>query len=294
MIERIHNEYKATFNALPILVKAPGRINLIGEHTDYNNGFVLPAAIDKAIYFAMGHQPGQEEINIQSGNYKDRLVFNAAIETNGNVPTWGSYFKALLQLLNERGHDVRGINCIFGGDIPIGAGLSSSAALCCGFIYGLSKVLDFSITKSEIALIAQEAEHRIGLNCGLMDQYAVLFGMENQAFCLDCRNLEFNYLPIELQDHSLVLINSKIEHNLAIDSAYNDRRSACEAVVKYIAKDRPEIQSLRDISLEELSSYKEQLDPVHFNRAWFVLEENQRVMDTVKALQENNLSAFYE
>lgn len=282
MIRTIEQQYQAQFQSAPILIKAPGRINLIGEHTDYNNGFVMPAAIDKAMYFAMGKTRDRTAIQILSASY-DQLV-TIEEEQKEQLPSWAKYLEAILAILKEQGHQIEGINCVFGGDIPIGAGLSSSAALCCGFIYGISTLFDLKMSRPEIALIAQQAEHRIGLNCGLMDQYAVLFGKENLVFCLDCKSLGFDYFPLALERHSLVLIDSKIEHELE-GSPYNDRRESCERVVAYIAQTNAEVQSLRDVTIAILQAHQEGLDPLDFQRAEFVLRENERVMSMIKALE---------
>ena len=285
MIQEIKQAYIAKYNQKPLLIKAPGRINLIGEHTDYNNGFVMPAAIDKAIYFAIGKEEGRTETLIQAINYKEILSFGK--EQESTTPSWGNYFRAILEILKEKGHDVEGINCIFGGDIPIGAGLSSSAALCCGFIYGISELFNLGILRTEIALLGQQAEHRIGLNCGLMDQYAVLFGKEKQVFRLDCNTLEFEYFPFQPEGYSLVLINSKIEHQLAEGSGYNERRASCERVVAHLAQEDSSIESLRDVNFEMLQKAQVDLDSIDYQRANYVLEENQRVEKMMTALQNH-------
>ena len=287
MIQEIQKKYLEQFGQQPVLVKAPGRINLIGEHTDYNNGFVMPASIDKAMYFAIGRTEGRQTNQIQATNYNEVIVLKPGAEQR--LPSWSNYLKAIFQILKERGIEVAGINCIFGGDIPIGAGLSSSAALCCGFVFGISTLLDLSISREEIALIAQEAEHRIGLNCGLMDQYAVLFGKEHHVFRLDCKNLEIQYFPMRLESHSLILINSNIEHQLE-GSPYNDRRQSCERVVKIIASKYPEVETLREVTLEKLNDFKNEVCTKDYIRAKYVLEENDRVRQMMKALQKRNLS----
>lgn len=281
MIEEIQEKYKAQFQGEAILIKAPGRINLIGEHTDYNKGLVMPAAIDKAMYFAFGKRKDQQEVFIQSVNYGEWITLGK--KEAREIPSWARYLEAILVILRERGEKVQGINCVFGGDIPIGAGLSSSAALCCGFIYGLASLLDLQFSRREIALIAQEAEHRIGLHCGLMDQYAVLFGKKEQVFCLDCENLELQYFPIHLEQHSLVLINSKIEHELE-GSPYNDRRRSCEQVVETIATKYPGLGSLRAVTMTMLREFETSIAPLDFQRAKYVLEENERVRQMMKAL----------
>ncbi len=287
MIEEIKQKYKNEYGEVPLLIKAPGRINLIGEHTDYNNGFVMPASIDKAMYFAIGKTAGQKSIQVQAANYNEVITLGNG--RSDKDPSWSNYLKAIVQILKERGLELEGINCIFGGDIPIGAGLSSSAALCCGFIFGISTLLKIKISKEEIAIIAQEAEHRIGLNCGLMDQYAVLFGKKDHVFRLDCKNLEYQYFPMQLKSHSLILIDSKIEHQLE-GTPYNDRRESCERVVKIIASKYPEIKSLRDVTIEKLNEFENEINALDFIRAKYVLDENNRVRQMMVALKEEKLS----
>jgi len=286
MVKKIQETYKAQFEGEPLLVRAPGRINLIGEHTDYNNGFVMPAAIDKAMYFAIGKNPVQQTIQIKAMDYNELVVLNA--DERETLPSWARYFQAIIDILLEKGHDLSGVNCLFASDIPIGAGLSSSAALCCGFIFGLSELLDLNFSRREIALIGQSAEHRIGLNCGLMDQYAVLFGKKDQVFRLDCQDLAIDYFPMQLRDYSIVLIDSKIEHQLE-GSPYNDRRESCERVVGIIAKTYPAARTLRDVSRAQLDASKAEIDPLDYQRANYVLEENNRVRRMMEALNQGAL-----
>ena len=271
-----------------LLIEAPGRINLIGEHTDYNDGFVLPAAIDKHIYFAFGRVE-EAQITIRSINYDDQLRFEATGEAPAEVPAWGRYLFTATQELRERGYDVPPFTCVFGGDIPLGAGMSSSAALCCGFIYGLSELYDLAISREDNALIAQATEHRIGLQCGLMDQYAVLFGQNNRVLFLDCESLHYEHFPLELGDYTLVLINSMIKHEFAAESGYNERRASCERVVATVQAEHPDAKTLRQVSREQLNGYQDQLSAEDYRRAHYVLDENQRVLDTVQALQAGDV-----
>lgn len=284
----IHNKVKSYFedNYLknPILIKAPGRINLIGEHTDYNQGLVLPASIEKGIYFAVS---GNEENNIQIESFltqPEKIVFQLNGEHKVFESFWGNYFKAIIEILIAKNYPLKGMNCVFGGDIPIGSGLSSSAALCCGFIYAITQVSDKEISREDIALIAQEAEHKIGLNCGLMDQYAVLFGKKGNAFFLDCNDLSHKYIPINLDGYSWVLINSNIKHNLAVDSEYNKRRVSCENIVKQVQAYRPQVKSLRDISKDDLVKVKNKASEIDIQRAKYIIEENERVLQMMQEL----------
>jgi len=283
-----HNKVKSYFedNYLknPILIKAPGRINLIGEHTDYNQGLVLPASIEKGISFAVS---GNKENNIQIESFltqPEKIVFQLNGEHKAFESFWGNYFKAIIEILIAKNYPLKGMNCVFGGDIPIGSGLSSSAALCCGFIYAITQVSDKEISREDIALIAQAAEHKIGLNCGLMDQYAVLFGKKGNAFFLDCNDLSHKYIPINLDGYSWVLINSNIKHNLAVDSEYNKRRVSCENIVKQVQAYRPQVKSLRDISKDDLVKVKNKVNEIDIQRAKYIIEENDRVLQMMQEL----------
>ena len=273
-----------------LLVQAPGRINLIGEHTDYNDGFVLPAAINKYLYFAFGPATGGQ-VAIRSLSYDEELRF--ALDSPGNanpaVSAWGQYLSTAVALLQERNYTLRPFRVTFGGNIPPGAGMSSSAALCCGFIYGLSELFDLKIARPEIALLAQATEHRIGIQCGLMDQYAVLFGQPDRVLFLDCESLQYQHFPLDLGDYTLVLINSMVKHELAAESGYNDRRASCERVVSVIQRDHPAVKTLRHVRPEQLDVYRAALSAEDYRRARYVLSENQRVHDTVAALQRGDV-----
>jgi len=271
------------------VIKAPGRINLIGEHTDYNQGLVLPASIEKGIYFAVSNND-LAIIQIETFlTQPEKIIFQLNGSHNNFKSFWGNYFKAIIEILVSKNYPLKGMDCVFGGDIPIGSGLSSSAALCCGFIYALTKISGKKISKEEIALIAQEAEHKIGLNCGLMDQYAVLFGKKGNAFFLDCKDLSHSYVPINLDGYSWVLINSNIKHNLAVDSEYNRRRISCENIVKEVQILKKDVKSLRDVTMEDLVKVSAVSNPIDVKRAKYVIEENDRVRYMMKELSQGNV-----
>ena len=273
-----------------LLIQAPGRINLIGEHTDYNDGFVLPAAVDKYLYFAFGTSANRQA-TVYSLNYHEALHFALSSPSSDQEGSaWGQYLVTAVRVLQEKRYEVHPFNVAFGGDIPLGAGMSSSAALCCGFIYGLSELFDLRIPREEIALLAQATEHRIGIQCGLMDQYAVLFGQADQVLFLDCESLAYQHFPLTLGDYTLVLINSMVKHELAAESGYNDRRASCERVVSIIQRDHPGVSTLRHVTPEQLSDYRTTLSADDYQRARYVLRENQRVQDTVRALQQGDIS----
>ncbi len=269
-------------------MRAPGRINLIGEHTDYNEGFVLPAAINKYVYLSLRTRT-DATVAVRSVNFSETLRFDIGGTLPTNTSAWGQYVFNVVQVLHER-YAIGGLEIAFGGDIPLGAGMSSSAALCCGLVYGLSELFGLDISRPEIALMAQATEHRIGINCGLMDQYAVLFGQYDRALLLDCQNLQYDHFPLELGEYALVLINSMVEHELAAESGYNDRRRACERVVARIQEDDPKVKSLRAVSQTTLEAYRSALPSEDYQRARYVLHENERVLQSVAALQDRDVS----
>lgn len=287
MIETMLRTFQEQYNMAPELnVKAPGRINIIGDHTDYNLGFVLPAAIDKYTYFVSARNNTQR-ISITSVDFEQTHAFDIGISqiTSGS---WQKYIEAITLVLREQGYTFDGYNMLLAGNIPIGAGLSSSASLTCGIIFSINELFDLGISKVEIALLAQEAEVRIGLNCGLMDQYAVLQSKKNHCLFLDCQSLAFDFLPADFKDCSIVLINSNIKHDLA-ESEYNHRRQDVENTLVKLQRFNLGIQSPRDVSFDLLNEAKESLDATGVNRLSFVLEENQRVLDTCKALKAGDM-----
>jgi len=290
-LSEIESSFIKKYNNKPILIKAPGRINLIGEHTDYNLGYVLPASIEKGIYFA-AQRNNSNIITVETFfNQPEQISFNIDGSHSIYKAGWGNYFKAIIEILLEQDCKLVGFACVFGGDIPIGSGLSSSAALCCGFIHAVAELSGLEISKQEIALIAQKAEHKIGLNCGLMDQYAVLFGKKGNALFLDCKDLSHAYVPINLEGYSWVLINSNIKHNLAVDSEYNKRRNSCELVVSKVAEFKKNAHSLRDLTREDLEKVKSQVSPTDYKRAKYVLDENARVLKMMDALRKGDAKA---
>jgi galactokinase len=287
--DQITDYFIRHYRTQPLVIKAPGRINLIGEHTDYNQGLVLPASIEKGIYFAVSNND-LAIIQIETFlTQPEKIIFQLNGSHDNFKSFWGNYFKAIIEILVAKNYPLKGMDCVFGGDIPIGSGLSSSAALCCGFIYALTKISGTKISREEIALIAQEAEHKIGLNCGLMDQYAVLFGKKGNAFFLDCKDLSHSYVPINLDGYSWVLINSNIKHNLAVDSEYNRRRISCENIVKEVQILKKVVKSLRDVTMEDLVKVSAVSNPIDVKRAKYVIEENDRVRHMMKELSQGNV-----
>jgi galactokinase len=279
--------FEQHYGAAPeLLVRAPGRINLIGEHTDYNDGLVLPAAIDREIRFAL-RLNGTDRIRLMATDLKDTYeVAVADIKPLGGGH-WANYQLGVVAGLLRAGVQVPGFDCAFGGDVPNGAGLSSSAAVECGIAWGLCELLHADLDRMKLAHIAQTAEHEYAkVMCGLMDQFASLFGRAGHVVELDCRSLEYSYFPFDTDDCRVVLCNSGVKHALA-DSEYNTRRHECARGVEILQQHNPAIKSLRDATLEEIEAAKDELGEVITRRCRYVVEENQRVRDFTKQLAEH-------
>lgn len=264
---------------------SPGRINLIGEHTDYNGGFVFPGAIDKGIMCEI-RPNGTNKVMAYSIDLKDRVEFDIDDE-KGPKASWARYLYGIAQEMKKRGVDVKGFNTAFAGDVPLGAGLSSSAALESCYAYALNDLFgENKVSKWDMVLAGQATEHNYcGVNCGIMDQFASVFGMEGKLMRLDCRSREFEYFPFDPKGYRLVLVDSVVKHELA-SSAYNDRRKSCENVVAALQKKYPEktIETLRDADWDMLNAVKDEVSEEDMKRATFVLGEKDRVLAVCDAL----------
>ena len=272
------------FEAAPtLLVRAPGRLNLIGEHTDYNDGLVLPGAIAQAVSFAL-RLNGTDKIRLRALDFK--AEYEVAVADIAPLPHghWANYQLGVVAGLLQRGAAVPGFDCAFGGDIPAGAGLSSSAAVECGVAWGLNQLLNLGFDSMALAHVAQQAEHEYaGVMCGLMDQFASVFGRAGHVVRLDCRSLDYAYFPLDTTRSRLVLCNSGVKHSLA-DSEYNKRRQECAEGVRILAQHNPALKSLRDATLPEIEAAKTELGDVIERRCRYVVEENARVETATKDL----------
>ena len=268
---------------------SPGRINLIGEHTDYNGGFVFPGAVDKGI-MAEVRPNGTDTVMAYSIDLKDRVEFKVT-DPEGPRATWARFIYGMVREFQALGVDVKGFNIAFAGDVPLGAGMSSSAALESCFGCALNDLFaDNKISKWDIVLAGQATEHKyIGVNCGIMDQFASVFGEEGKLMRLDCRSREFEYFPFHPQGYKLVLLNSKVKHEL-VGSPYNDRRKSCENVVEALGKHFPEkkFETLRDAEMNELEAVKAEVSAEEYQRAHFVLGEKERVLTVCDALEKDD------
>ena len=280
--------FEKTFGNSPQkIVVSPGRINIIGEHIDYNDGYVLPAAIDKVICFAI------EKTNSASSTIV-AIDLDESFEINVESPIilsetiWTNYFRGVLQQLQNKGLAIGNFNCVFSSTIPIGSGLFSSAALECGFLYGLNEVFQLDIKPVDIALMGQSAEHWVGINCGIMDQFSSVMGKENQVIKIDCRTLEYEYHNANFSDYSLVLFDSNVKHSL-FSSAYNQRRQECEQGLAILTAHFPEVSSFRDCTEAQILSIKDKMTENVFKRSHYAIKEIKRVTLACEALDQGDI-----
>ncbi|WP_395064197.1 galactokinase [Flavobacterium sp.] len=265
---------------------SPGRINIIGEHVDYNDGFVLPAAINKYICFAISKNTNTE-CAIIAKDLNEAYKFDLKEDLKPIDKMWVNYILGVLHQLKNKGLH-QGFNIVFSSTIPMGAGLSSSAALECGIGYALNKLYDLGLTKEEIAVIGQKSEHTfVGVNCGIMDQFASVFGKKNKVIKLDCNTLEYEYHKADFKKYSLLLLDSNVKHT-HLTSGYNDRRNEVEQGLAIIKEHFPEVKTFRNCTEEIILELKEQLGEIIFKRCHFVVKEIQRVQDAVASLQQSD------
>ena len=271
-----------------LLIDSPGRINIIGEHTDYNNGFVLPTAIDKKIRFMFKKNGSDTECNLYSANFDTSYTFSLEDVSPGDQQ-WANYILGVIHGIQQRSDKLRGFDCVLDSDIPVGSGISSSAALECGLGFGVNELFNCGLDRVTITEIGQKAEHDyVGTKCGIMDQFASVMSKEGNVILLDCQSLEYQYVPIQIKPYKILLLNTNVSHNLA-DGEYNKRRAQCEGGVAIIKAKYPEVNSLRDVSPEMLSEFKNEMEEVVYNRCSYVVDEKVRVLDTVDALRNNDL-----
>ncbi len=273
-----------------VIVRSPGRVNLIGEHTDYNEGFVLPASIDRALIFVVSAR-NDGLCCFYAADLKDE--FSVALTSIERTQKgWPNYLLGVIEELKKMGLSIPGCDVVFGGDIPIGAGMSSSAAVECGFAFALNQLFNFGISSMELVKLGQRCENNfVGLNCGIMDQFVNIFGEDRKVLKIDCRSLAFEYFPFERDDLALVLCETEAKRSLA-SSEYNIRRRQCETGVGILQKHKREIRSLRDVSPELLNEHRNEMEPIIFQRCAYVVGENQRVLQACEDLHRNDFRAF--
>lgn len=291
LVNQVKDTFLRVFNSEPqIVVKSPGRINVIGEHTDYNNGFVLPAAIDKGVYIGISSRD-DNNIELYSVDYNEKYNTDTTTLTFG-PELWTNYILGVTRILKQKFDGIKGYNLVVVGDVPLGSGLSSSAALTCATSFALSKLFDLNLSKLDIAKVGQQTEHEaVGVRCGIMDQFASVFGQDNSLIKLDCRSLEYEYIPIELDGYEILLLNTNVKHSLA-SSAYNKRREACEAAVALVKEKYPQVESLRDVSIAQLDELVKDVSAEYYQKSKFVVEENERLLKATEALKANDIDSL--
>ncbi|WP_299045928.1 galactokinase [uncultured Polaribacter sp.] len=286
LIKEVQEKYKKIFNVNPLLVFSPGRINIIGEHTDYNGGFVFPAAVNKGITAAV-EKSITGNCTAIALDLESTVKFDLDNLKPSKEGSWENYVFGVVAEIQNRNKVVGDFNIVFKGDIPGGAGMSSSAALENSVVFGLNELFDLGLTKKEMILISQKAEHNyVGVKCGIMDQYASMFGIENNALLLDCRTIESVPYKINFKEYQLLLINTNVKHSLS-DSAYNDRRSVCENIAALL-----NVETLRDATENDLEKIIDKVTPENYQKALYVIQEIARTQKAAKAIQQNDLETL--
>lgn len=287
--QNVTSRFREKYQAAPVLFFSPGRINLLGEHVDYNDGYVMPAAINMGVYYAIAPN-STATINFYSIDFDESFSAPVTgVQKNGG---WKNYVLGVVDQFLKLGKDLTGFDCVFAGDIPVGAGMSSSAAVEAGLAFALNDVFGFGMNRKELALLCQRAEHTYpGVQCGIMDMYASLNGKKDHVLLLDCRNITHDYFPLQLDGYRIVLLNSKVHHSLA-SGEYNVRRQYCEEGMSVLKKELS-IQSFRDIDdAADLLRCKDLLRPEVFACCKYVVEEIGRTQKGAALLQQNDLAGF--
>ena len=285
-IEQLKDTFKQRFGNEGVVYTSPGRINLIGEHTDYNGGFVFPGAIDKGIYACI-RLNGTNKVRAYSIDKEEYCEFGMNEEDHPHLH-WANYIFGVCREIIKRGYQLEGFDAVFYGDVPIGAGMSSSAALESTIAFALNDMLNLGIDKFELARIGQATEHNYcGVKCGIMDQFASLFGKKGHLMRLNCATMEFEYFPFNPQGYKVVLLDTVVKHTLA-SSAYNRRRESCENACAHIAAKHPEVKYLSDATMAMLNEIDVEIPAEDYMRAEYVIGEKQRVLDVCDALEKGD------
>jgi galactokinase len=291
LIKSTKDFFQNTFKSVADkVVLSPGRINIIGEHIDYNDGYVLPAAIDKIICFAF-EKNNTNSANIYAIDLNESVEIDVSKEAVLSEVVWTNYLRGVLFQLKLKGYNVGGFNCVFSSNIPTGSGLSSSAALECGFLYGINDMFNLGIKPIDIALMGQKAEHWVGINCGIMDQFSSVMGLENKVIKIDCRTLDYTYHDANFIDYSLILFDSNVKHSL-FTSEYNNRRIECNEGLSIIKENYPEIESFRDCSVQQVLDLEAKMSANVFKRSLYAVKEIKRVIQACEALDKGDIKTL--
>ncbi len=282
----IEEKFKSLFGNDYMVYTSPGRVNLIGEHTDYNGGFVFPGAIDKGIY-AVINPNGTDKVRAYSLDYNQQTEFGMN-EEDAPQESWARYIFGVCREMKKRGFEPKGFDTVFVGDVPLGAGMSSSAALESTFANALNEIFNLNIDRFELARIGQSTEHNYcGVKCGIMDQFASVFGKKGHLMRLNCATMEFEYFPFNPEGYKVVLLDTVVKHELA-SSAYNKRRESCENACAHIKANHPEVNFLSDATMAMLDEVKAEISEEDYMRAVYVIGEKQRVLDVCAALEKGD------
>jgi len=291
LIDKVLKTFRDLYKEEPIVTRSPGRVNIIGEHLDYNDGFVLPAAIDKAIYVGISKR-NDDQIHLHSVDYNEN--YQVSLAEIKPTKTWATYILGITDQLIKRGHELTGFNVVLDGDVPVGAGLSSSAAVECATVFGLNELFSLGLDKMEMVKIAQKAEQTFaGVMVGIMDMFASMFGKKDHVIKLDCRSLEYEYKPLKLEGYKIVLFNTNVKHSLS-SSEYNTRRKQCEQGVAWVKEYHPSVIALRDVDMDMLNKYVLPKDEIIYKRCKYVVEEIERLLTGSDDLERGDIQGLGE
>ena len=286
LINEVREAFIEHFEEDPILIFSPGRINIIGEHTDYNDGFVFPAAIDKGIVAGI-YRSNSVSCKAIALDLKSTFEFELNKLSPCEEGSWKNYLLGVVAEIQQRKKLIGNFNIVLKSNVPNGAGMSSSAALENSIVFGLNELFKLKMSKEEMIFISQKAEHNyVGVKCGIMDQYASMFGIKEHALLLDCRTIKSKPYKIDFKNYQLLLINTNVKHSLN-DSEYNDRRSACEQVASLL-----KVKALRDVTISDLKTIKSKVTPLDYQKALYVIQENQRTIKAVEAIEKDDLETL--
>lgn len=293
ILEHIKGDFQSKFSTVPVIARSPGRINLMGDHTDYNDGFTLPVAINRAAYIA-AQRSGNDDCVIVAIDFGAKIVFDIHDELQHEPEVeWVNYVIGVVDHFKKKDYPMEGFHMIIESDVPITAGLSSSSAVTCGVAFALNHIFDFGLSKLELAKICHEVENGfVGSHCGLMDQLASCMSKKGHAMRLDCRTMEYTYFPVDLGKYAMVLFDTQKKRSTEVQTELIMRQDQCKIGMLTMKEFRPEITALRDATFSDLDNIKHKVNPTIYKRCKFVIEENMRVNKACNALLKNDLESL--